>query len=1833
MGAILTTLAINAGIYVLSWLARRVAAEFADGKKPGELQLPTTDQRIKLPLAYGRVLCRQPLTLDHGDMGYRTFEVNGNSDNLRTDWFASVRYALFANNVIPSDDQNNYPEFVRLWLDDQPMNNMFLEQVDYNFIFQNPQPGVRASWDQYLTSPYAHGITRDEGWGSRVMGAAVFTRGAPDDLYDITFPNTQLQLYYNRVTSTSETDGSNVEQERGVATLLLTNMPFITNTPNNRLGFFWGNSPSLPRPAVEAVNPVAIPDVNPSLMEINGGDANPAGVLYDILVNDQNGRLGYPAAVVDVANFGQVALQLWVEQIGFSRLYEAETEVKNIIKEIEALIDGVAYIDPVTGLWKIQLIRDDYSIPALPHFHDTYTDEPANIEEGGVVNYETANWDGLPNRIQVSFTARTMAVQDFPGITHEVPAFKTQVAETTAQASAAEEGAIEPVERQYPGCSNRDLAARLLTRDLRALSLPLTRATLNVSRKAYFYHRGMVVKATSRRWGGETIVFRVVDVDLGEDVQGTITLDLLQDRFAVNYTMPDAIPYPPVIGPTNVPPAEPADQAIEEVPWFWTNLGADLGAFSDRQRQRMWYLAGPTGNNLGYVGGIKFGNDPTFVDDTGRIVNLPTCTVAVAYDRENEPYDTTVGLLVEGLVGMDAFDSATAQDIRRHGFNTIWLNEEILAFEDAVFMDETQRWHLTNVWRALAGTAPRTHAVGGTAFFLGVIQIARAPGNRGVTIGDEVATAVSGVTASGRSVFTGTDSDIVRRRLWLPGTVADLKLGDQTVFGVALTPAKVDMNLVQEGVYATYKARDRENVELVRGDVAAETQPEAETSFNLVVVYSDETVNAASSGSSLTGFGPSTLSRWGWGAWRVGVQSVYGLDFGGETVEMTSWQIPLVEMQAWEFRSLVMNHAFVGSSTTFWVEGTGDIVASGSGPTWLSTYITGDGTDTSNDWSQTIDIEHWRSARMQALLEFFVKSIAADTNDTVRVDLYTLDAGLSIQDTQTYGPSTPAASWEHQVLTVPSIDADTRYVRIRIRQTAVDPPEPDSALSAVISGFILRVGQITAQLLANPDFESGLTGWTVSLGDYTDETTNAKVGTHRIQGGANATNTAYQEVSLTAGWNVGSRAVAEASTYHPGPGNGAGTATLLVEARASAGGTVLASHSVSQSSVEGAYVPLLAHCDVPVGTTIIRTTLSGVRTAGSGSNQVSWDDCSLRLHKRLDPLFERVYDFVPTVQDVPTSLAEWQRAFPEVTAPSIAMLSPAGHGLGTEPLLQLRGQTRVAKVHGVLGSDDQKTRLGWQTWQDEAGGITVRSPTVGAFDGAADFSIRLVFDLRYDAFGSGPVTLARRLDTDTGQGWTVGINADGAWEATLQGLDGTATCVVSDGTVGPGPQHLVLTYDVVAEELRLYSWQSSDTASTAGIGSVLSETFADFALGYDPDGSVTNTPSMVLLALELFGACLTSGEVAMLWTHGRTQGQPGTVVDQGVQAGNAAVATVVGEDADGVIVGYHGYLQVPHGMDSASEWGLANARVRGNKVNSNMATIAGWTYSDLGGVIRPGVQAPDGGWDTVSVIGNSGHHREVSFVAGGDGPRNVVFFAKTSGDFWNMRLRLLETDGTLLDTEDFLVTGSWQRVDLVVSGWVGGTTNAVLRFIPSTDGTNRTIYLSGPFLCDGDGSLQIPTALPYVGEAETRFGYEGLGLSRQFNHEGEIEVHCRAQYAAQESGTLVELTGASLNDKRSLYLDASAALFDHYDGAATVVTSTPAPDDWTENQVVRARWQRAGLLEGASIYAGVRTNNESDYGRTAIWTPGASDIDVITIGEASEVLIKQITLRGREKIL
>ena len=301
-----------------------------------------------------------------------------------------------------------------------------------------------------------------------------------------------------------------------------------------------------------------------------GNDCNPINVIYEILTNTEWG-FGHSSSDIDVgagSSFKTAADTLRTEVNGFSMALDQPMEAEKLKKLIEKQIDGVVFLDPQTGKWRVKLARADYNILLVPQLNDSNNCEVRNFTRG--------TWDDTTNQITVKFFDRNDGYKE-----------SFAVAQDVANAMLLAGGSVlEPIgvvgEISHPGVMEAATASNLAWRDLRAQSYPLARATFIINRQFWNLRMGDVVAWTSARFGFVRLPMRISKIDFGQLNDNKITIDTVQDVFqyeAASMGTPPATEWTP---PTVSLVAYPANEQLAfEAPRGILTRDPDFGGDPD----------------------------------------------------------------------------------------------------------------------------------------------------------------------------------------------------------------------------------------------------------------------------------------------------------------------------------------------------------------------------------------------------------------------------------------------------------------------------------------------------------------------------------------------------------------------------------------------------------------------------------------------------------------------------------------------------------------------------------------------------------------------------------------------------------------------------------------------------------------------------------------------------------------------------------------------------------------------------------------------------------------------------------------------------------------------------------------------------------------------------------------------------------------------------------------------------------------------------------------------------------------------------------------------------
>ncbi len=505
---------------------------------------------------------------------------------------------------------------------------------------------------------------------------------------------------------------------------------------------------------------------------VNADDSNPMEAIYEALLNKEWG-LGKTSSDVNLANFSAVADILHTEGNGFGFQLERSIPVYDLFDLIQEQVDGVLFLDRLTGKYNFRLARQDYTV-SLPVTSITGTNT-YNVASNGtsVTTGETiyaAGFDDVNNngrKTVASSTATTVVVsetlvnetpsgsifggariselngidagnkievrefsrQTWDGTTNQVRVgFSDRSREyfnTFARADSLgnknnQGGTTVGSTINYPGCKNSTLANSLAARDLRFLSFPLAKATVLTNRDLWDANPGEVLRFTNEELGIIDLAMRIMRVDFGT-VGGSMTIGLMQDMFSLEEGFFGVPPTPlwtlPVQGVLPIPIAE---HAVFEAPKAIVDRDVLFPGQPDRVFVGARAQAGETAiiifqrNSQPAISGTSAAdgqNEGMFL--IGKLtdaLNIEDANPTTLVKITTTTFDSKTEILLRS-------ESSTASEIGQQLANVILIDSEFIGFETAggVTADQVD---FGNCYRGLMDTVPADHAPTANVYLL-----------------------------------------------------------------------------------------------------------------------------------------------------------------------------------------------------------------------------------------------------------------------------------------------------------------------------------------------------------------------------------------------------------------------------------------------------------------------------------------------------------------------------------------------------------------------------------------------------------------------------------------------------------------------------------------------------------------------------------------------------------------------------------------------------------------------------------------------------------------------------------------------------------------------------------------------------------------------------------------------------------------------------------------------------------------------------------------------------------------------------------------------------------
>lgn len=301
-----------------------------------------------------------------------------------------------------------------------------------------------------------------------------------------------------------------------------------------------------PKPWWVAIKRIPGKDWYPETANINNGSANGVHIIRETIL-DQNWGMGYPYTQIDDVSFRAAALTIYNEGLGLSMIMAGQSSCEDFLQQILRHINAVLITDRLTGLFKLKLVRDDYTIGSLPLFNES------NILK--LESYQRAGYGELVNEVVLVYRQRGD--------------FEDSVVTLQDLASVQAQGGIISQTIQFPGIDNKANAAIIAQRELRQRTTPLAQVTLLVNRDGWDVEPGDPIRFDWAAYGISDMVLRVSKIDYGEILNGQIKMTCVEDVFGLpstTYSDPqDNVWTDPIENPSAI---AAGDYKIVEAPYW-----------------------------------------------------------------------------------------------------------------------------------------------------------------------------------------------------------------------------------------------------------------------------------------------------------------------------------------------------------------------------------------------------------------------------------------------------------------------------------------------------------------------------------------------------------------------------------------------------------------------------------------------------------------------------------------------------------------------------------------------------------------------------------------------------------------------------------------------------------------------------------------------------------------------------------------------------------------------------------------------------------------------------------------------------------------------------------------------------------------------------------------------------------------------------------------------------------------------------------------------------------------------------------------------------------------
>lgn len=245
-----------------------------------------------------------------------------------------------------------------------------------------------------------------------------------------------------------------------------------------------------------------------------GEDANPSEVIYEILIN-QDWGCGVQPSYIDINSLITMGEKLKEEKLGISIQISNETTAGDVINSICDHIGAVKFIDPVEGKVRFKLIRDDYDIDDLIVLDETNC---------SFCEFVRTDWSEVLTGVTANYTeADSMYEQG------SVPVYDRAN-------QIILEGQVSIKKEDFAFFTNASNARYAAEREQMSQGYPLATVSLTANRQASNLRIGDCFILKWKPYGIGSMVFRIIEIDVGDLVDGKVQIEALEDVFSFSKT-------------------------------------------------------------------------------------------------------------------------------------------------------------------------------------------------------------------------------------------------------------------------------------------------------------------------------------------------------------------------------------------------------------------------------------------------------------------------------------------------------------------------------------------------------------------------------------------------------------------------------------------------------------------------------------------------------------------------------------------------------------------------------------------------------------------------------------------------------------------------------------------------------------------------------------------------------------------------------------------------------------------------------------------------------------------------------------------------------------------------------------------------------------------------------------------------------------------------------------------------------------------------------------------------------------------------------------------------